>query len=143
MPDELTPFQRQMLKGRAHALDPVVLIGAEGLTSAVLAEVDRALRSHELIKIRVMGADRHERERLLESICAQTEAVPVQHIGKIIVVYREKPPEETPPASRAETGTPPRRSASPRSRSGKKPPAKAARRFAPSFRPRRGKARPR
>jgi RNA-binding protein len=143
MPDELTPSRRQMLKGRAHALDPVVLIGAEGLTPGVLAEVERALASHQLIKIRAAGADRRERDQLLDDICAQTGAAPVQHIGKIIVVYREKPPEEAPPARRSETRTPPRRAAAPRPRSGKKAPAKAARRFDGSFRARRGKLRPR
>jgi RNA-binding protein len=140
MPDELTPSQRQTLKGRAHALDPVVMIGAEGLTLAVLAEVERALASHELIKIRAAGADRHERDRLLDDICARTGAAPVQHIGKIMVVYREKPVEAAPPEPRRERRSPPRSTA--RSRPAEKP-ARAARRAAPPFRPRRGKLRPR
>jgi len=93
---ELTPAQRQALKGRAHALDPVVLIGNAGLTAAVLAEIHRALDSHELIKIRILGADRQARDRLLVEICSVTGAAPVQHIGKVIVVFRERP-EESPP----------------------------------------------
>ena len=88
LPMDLTPAQRQTLKGRAHALDPVVLIGGLGLTPAVLAEVDRALDSHELIKIRVTGADRSARERLLGEICGKTGAAPVQHIGKVALIYR-------------------------------------------------------
>jgi RNA-binding protein len=143
MPEDLTPTRRQMLKGRAHTLHPVVLIGADGLTPAVLAEVERALGSHELIKIRVMGADRRERDRLLENICAQTGSAPVQHIGKVIVVYREKPPEEAPPASRAPEGARPRRSVSRLPRPAKKAAARVARRSDPPFRPRRGKDRPR
>ena len=97
MPRLLTPAERQALKGLAHRLDPVVLIGAGGLTPAVLAEVERALKAHDLVKIRVIGEARGDRERMLEAICAATEASPVQHIGKILVVYREGPKEEESP----------------------------------------------
>jgi RNA-binding protein len=90
MPKELTPAVRQALKGRAHRLDPVVMIGAEGLTAGVLAEIDRALQAHELIKIRVVSGDGNTRERLLGEICAAAGASPVQHIGKVLVVYRER-----------------------------------------------------
>ncbi len=96
MPKELTPADRQTLKGRAHRLDPVVWIGADGLTAAVLAELERALKAHELIKIRVMTGDGDTRERLLGEICAATDSSPVQHIGKVLVVYRERPPAEQP-----------------------------------------------
>ena len=87
----LSPTRRRELKARAHALDPVVLIGGAGLTPAVLAEIDRALKSHELIKVRVPGADRPEREAILAEICRQIEAQAVQHIGKILVLFRENP----------------------------------------------------
>jgi putative YhbY family RNA-binding protein len=96
---DLTPAERQLLKGRAHRLNPVVLVGAEGLTPAVLAEIDRALNAHELIKIRVMGLERESRESLMGAVCSATAAAPVQHIGKILVVYRERP-EEAPLPSR-------------------------------------------
>ena len=86
----LSPAERQKLKGRAHRLDPVVMIGADGLSAAVIAEIDRALRSHELIKVRV-NADRDEREAMLAEICVKTGAEPVQHIGKILVVFRQRP----------------------------------------------------
>jgi len=118
MPKELTPADRQLLKGRAHRLDPVVWIGADGLTAAVRAELERALKAHELIKIRVMAGDGDARERLLGEICAATDSSPVQHIGKVLVVYRERPPAEQPaspprkPAPRREArsarGAPPR-----------------------------------
>jgi len=99
MPKELTPADRQTLKGRAHRLDPVVWIGADGLTAAVFAELERALKAHELIKVRVVAGDGDTRERLLGEICAATGSSPVQHIGKVLVVYRERPPadEPTPP----------------------------------------------
>ena len=98
MPKELTPADRQTLRGRAHRLDPVVWIGADGLTAAVLGELERALKAHELIKVRVMVGDGDTRERLLGEICAATDSSPVQHIGKVLVVYRERPPAEEPAA---------------------------------------------
>jgi putative YhbY family RNA-binding protein len=82
------------LKARAHALDPVVLIGAGGLSPVVLAEIERSLKSHELIKVRVPGADRSGREAILEEICRRTGAQPVQHVGKIILLFRENPQSE-------------------------------------------------
>src|SRR5712691_3707369 len=85
----LSPTRRRELKARAHALDPVVWIGGTGLSPAVLAEIDRALKSHELIKVRVPGADRPGGEAILEEICRRTGAQPVQHIGKILVLFRE------------------------------------------------------
>ena len=88
---ELSPTRRRELKARAHALDPVVSVGAAGLLPAVLAEIDRGLKCHELIKIRVNGADRPGREAILEEICGRTGAQPVQHIGKILVIFRENP----------------------------------------------------
>jgi RNA-binding protein len=86
----LSPAERQKLKGLAHKLEPVVTVGAHGLSSAVIAEIDRSLKSHEIIKVRV-NADRDERESMLEEICAKTGAQPVQHIGKILVLFRETP----------------------------------------------------
>ena len=96
----LTVLQRQNLKARAHSLNPVVMIGNAGLTDAVLEEIHRTLDSHELIKIRATG-ERQEREAMLQEICERLDAAPVQHIGKILVVYRpgaEKPAKK--PASR-------------------------------------------
>jgi RNA-binding protein len=90
---ELTSQQRKYLKAQAHGLKPVVMIGAGGLTEAVLKEADRALAAHELIKIRVLNDDREEREAWLAEICRRLAAAPVQHIGKLLLVYRaaEKP----------------------------------------------------
>ncbi len=88
---ELSPARRRELKARAHAFDPVVLIGGAGLSHAILAEIDRNLKSHELIKVRVPGADRPGREAILEEICRRTGAQPIQHIGKILILFRENP----------------------------------------------------
>ena len=109
MPKELTPADRQTLRGRAHRLDPVVWIGTDGLTGAVLAELERALKAHELIKIRVMTGDGDTRERLLGEICAATDSSPVQHIGKVLVVYRERPPADQPEQPAASPRKPPPR----------------------------------
>ena len=78
--------ERRALRARAHALNPVVSISQNGLTEAVLLEIARSLDSHELIKIRVYNDDREERETYLKTICETLDAVPVQHIGKLLVV---------------------------------------------------------
>lgn len=84
----LTPAQRQYLKGLAHGLQPVVMIGAHGLTPAVLKEVERSLAAHELIKIKAAGDTADGRRAWLADICAATGAAPVQQIGKMLVIYR-------------------------------------------------------
>ncbi len=84
----LTPAQRQFLKGLAHSRQPVVMIGSQGLTAAVLKEVDRALNAHELIKIKAASDEVATRRAWLEEICAATGAAPVQQIGKVLVIYR-------------------------------------------------------
>jgi putative YhbY family RNA-binding protein len=86
----LTPAERRALRARAHPLHPVVMIGEAGLTPGVLSEIDNALKSHELIKVRVLAADRAERAALIGKICAALDASPVQHIGRILVVYRPR-----------------------------------------------------
>jgi len=87
----LTSVERRSLKIRAHSLQPTVLVGNGGLTTAVASEIDRSLTAHELIKVRILGDDRNAREAILQRICDELLAAPVQHIGKILVVYRPKP----------------------------------------------------
>ena len=89
--DGLSPIERKKLKARAHALDPTIHLGGKGLTEAVIAEIGRALDAHELIKVRAGGMERRAREAALAEICARLVAQPVQHIGKVLVVYRKKP----------------------------------------------------
>ena len=80
-----------MLKARAHDLEPVVLVGNKGLTDEVVNEVDRALTAHELIKVRAPGLDRDAREAAFKALSERTGAEPVQHIGKVFVLFRKKP----------------------------------------------------
>lgn len=86
-----TATLRRALRARAHDLSPVVSISQKGLTESVLKEIDLCLSAHELIKIRVFDIEREERDALLAEICAKLDAAPVQHIGKLLVVWREKP----------------------------------------------------
>lgn len=94
MPVHLTPRERSSLKGRAHALEPVVHIGHAGVTDAVVKEADRALAAHELIKVRVGGDDRDDRAAFIDTLCERTDAAKVQTVGKIAVLWRPRPLED-------------------------------------------------
>lgn len=85
---QLSADERRALRARAHGLSPVVSISQNGLSEAVLKEIDNSLKAHELIKVRVYGDDREARETWLAEICEKLEAGPVQHIGKLLVIYR-------------------------------------------------------
>jgi len=85
----LTPGERKALKARAHKVEPVVQIGAKGLTDEVVAEIERALDAHELIKVRAGGLERDEREAVVKEICGRTGAEQVQQIGKVFVLFRK------------------------------------------------------
>ncbi len=91
---QLTPAERKAHRADAHHLNPVVMIGGDGLTPAVVKETDRALKSHGLIKVRVMSDDRAAREALLGELADRLDAAPVQHIGKLIVLWRPIPPKD-------------------------------------------------
>ena len=93
---DLTPAQRREQRGLAHHLDPVVLVGQDGLTPAVLKEADAALKAHGLIKIRVFADDRSAREVMLAELAERLSAAPVQHIGKLLVLWRPLPAKEKP-----------------------------------------------
>src|SRR5881628_4024296 len=92
----LSPAERRDLRAKAHRLRPVVTVGHHGLTAAVLHEIDVNLLAHELIKVRVFSDQRDERDALLERICTELDAAPVQHIGKLFVVWRPAPRETQP-----------------------------------------------
>ena len=91
---QLTPSQRKDKRADAHHLDPVVMIGGDGLTPAVVKEVDGALTSHGLIKVRVFSDDRAAREAMFATLADQLNAAPIQHIGKLLVLWRAMPPKE-------------------------------------------------
>lgn len=93
MPVTLTARERAALKARAHAMEPVVHVGHGGVTDAVIAEIDRNLTAHELIKVRAGAAERDERQEMLDTISARTDAAVVQTVGKVMVLWRPRPPE--------------------------------------------------
>ncbi len=86
----LTPAERSELRAQAHGLNPVVMVGESGLTESVMKEIDKSLNAHGLIKVRVFGDDREARIAIYETICAELKAAPVQHIGKLLVIFRPK-----------------------------------------------------
>ena len=88
---QLTPVQRKAHRADAHHLDPVVMIGSDGLTPAVKKEINAALNAHGLIKVRVAGDDRPAREALFQGLAEDLGAAPIQHIGKLLVLWRPKP----------------------------------------------------
>jgi putative YhbY family RNA-binding protein len=91
---QLTPAQRKVHRADAHHLDPVVMIGNDGLTAAVVKEADAALKAHGLIKIRVLGDDRAAREAIYMQLADQLSAAPIQHIGKLLVLWRPQVEKE-------------------------------------------------
>jgi RNA-binding protein len=91
---ELTIAERKQHRADAHHLDPVVMIGNDGLTPAVKKEIDAALKAHGLIKVRVHGDDRDQRESIYRTLADELDAAPIQHIGKLLVLWRPKPPKE-------------------------------------------------
>ena len=88
----LSTKQKQFLKGLAHHLSPVVMLGGNGLTEGVLAEIDNALNHHELIKVKIAGADRETKQLIIDAIVRETQSSNVQTIGHILVLY--SPSEE-------------------------------------------------
>ncbi|PFH26506.1 MULTISPECIES: YhbY family RNA-binding protein [Burkholderia] len=96
----LSPAERSALRSQAHALKPVVLIGAEGLTDAVLKEIKVHLGAHQLIKIRVFGDERDARVAIYDEICDRLSAAPIQHIGKLLVIWKPEAAEAAPTRGR-------------------------------------------
>ena len=90
---QLTVQQRKVHRAEAHHLDPVVMIGNDGLTPNVRKEIDAALNAHGLIKVRVLGDDRTQREAMYQLLADELNAAPIQHIGKLLVLWRPKPPK--------------------------------------------------
>lgn len=89
MTDKLSTKELLALKAQAHHLNPVVMIGQHGLTESVIKETDAALTAHELIKVRVLGDDREERVQMCAALCEAADAQLVQHIGKLLVLWRK------------------------------------------------------
>lgn len=87
----LTTKQKQHLKGLAHNLKPVVMLGSNGLTEGVLAEIEGALNFHELIKVKIATSDRELKAAIVDAIIRETSAVKVQLIGHVLVLFRQSP----------------------------------------------------
>ncbi len=92
----LTSAERKDQRALAHHLDPVVFIGGDGLTPAVAREIDLALNAHGLVKVRVFSDDRAARDAMLAQLSDRLGAAPIQHIGKLLVLWRPMPPKERP-----------------------------------------------
>ncbi|MBN2689423.1 MAG: ribosome assembly RNA-binding protein YhbY [Gammaproteobacteria bacterium] len=82
---------KKTLKQKAHKLHPIVIVGSNGLSDTVLNEIERALFDHELIKIKIVSSDREERKEVAQQICNHSQAELIQSIGKVIVIYRQRP----------------------------------------------------
>ena len=107
---EITPAQRRALRAAAHHLNPVVSISQKGLTPSVLAEIDRCLKAHELIKVRLYGIEREDRPALFAEIFTALDCAEVQHIGNLLVLWRENPKDaaaEGTPSVRRRRAPPP------------------------------------
>lgn len=128
----LSPGERRTLRAKAHLLHPVVSIGQHGITPAVLHEIDVNLAAHELIKIRVFNDDRDAREAMLARICAELDAAAVQRVGKVLIVWRPAPQEETPRPPRAPARNPSAAKKAPQARRPRTPLARTPARPAPS-----------
>jgi RNA-binding protein len=102
----LTAAQRREHRASSHHLDPVVAIGGDGLTDAVRKEADAALNAHGLIKVRVFSDDRAARDAMLAELTDKLSAAPVQHIGKLLVLWRPMPAKEK--AEREDRGAGPK-----------------------------------
>ena len=94
---QLTPAQRKDHRAEAHHLDPVVMVGGDGLTANVKKEIDAALNAHGLIKVRVFSDDRAAREAMFQILAGELNAAPIQHIGKLLVLWRPKVEKEKTP----------------------------------------------
>jgi putative YhbY family RNA-binding protein len=120
----LSSLERRALRARAHHLHPVVAVGLHGLTPAVLHEIDVALTAHELIKVRVFSDARADRESLLTAICLSLDCAPIQHLGKVLVVWRPNP--DRPAPRKRKTAAKPSPAAPAATRRGKSPRTRAA-----------------
>lgn len=90
----LDKAERKALAAQAHSLNPVVLLGAAGLTPAVMQEIERALTAHELIKVRLTGLDREQRQQASEQIADTLSCAAVQLIGSVLILFRPRPDDQ-------------------------------------------------
>lgn len=92
-PEKLTMNQKKYLRGIAHGLNPIIIIGANGITESLMAELDSTLSHHELLKIKIASAEREDRKEMIDYVVKETGSLLVQSVGKTFVIYRQN--EET------------------------------------------------
>lgn len=97
---EINPVEIRALRAQAHHLKPVVSISQNGLSDSVMKEIDRSLKAHELIKVKLYGIERSDREEALVTICQELGCANIQHIGNILVLWRPNPETDKKPAKR-------------------------------------------
>ena len=95
-PEKLTNNQKKYLRGIAHGLNPMIMIGANGVTESLMAELESTLAHHEILKIKIASTDRDERKEIIQHLVKETGALLVQTIGKICVIYRQNDETELP-----------------------------------------------
>ncbi|MGM0541006.1 MAG: ribosome assembly RNA-binding protein YhbY [Pseudomonadota bacterium] len=95
-PEKLTNNQKKYLRGIAHGLNPMIMIGAHGVTESLMAELESTLAHHEILKIKIASADRNERKEIIGHIVKESGALLVQTIGKVCVIYRQNDETELP-----------------------------------------------
>jgi RNA-binding protein len=89
----LTPNQKKFLRGLAHGLNPVIIIGAQGVTESLMTELDKSLTHHELLKVKMAAGEREDRKKIIDYVVEQTKSQLVQSVGKMFVIYRPHPKE--------------------------------------------------
>ncbi len=88
---KLSTSQVRFLRGLAHSLKPVVMVGGNGVTESLLEELNRALDVHELIKVKVRAEEREERDEMIELLCKKSGATQLQRVGHVVTIYRANP----------------------------------------------------
>lgn len=89
--ESLTETQKKHLRGKAHTLKPVVMIGQHGMKDSIQDEINQALSFHQMIKIKIAGSERDERRALIDLILEKTQAILIQQIGHIAIIYKRNP----------------------------------------------------
>lgn len=95
-PEKLSVNQKKYLRGIAHGLNPMIIIGANGVTDSLMAELDSTLSHHEILKIKIASAEREDRKIIIDHVIKETGALLVQSIGKIFVIYRQNEENQLP-----------------------------------------------
>ncbi|HEY9017467.1 ribosome assembly RNA-binding protein YhbY [Thiomicrospira sp.] len=86
----LTANQKKFLRGIAHGLNPVIIIGSQGVTDSLMAELNKSLEHHELLKVKMAAGEREDRKAIIDYVLTHSKAKLVQTVGKMFVIYRAR-----------------------------------------------------